>query len=318
MKSFLESDSKPKDWPVNNREAKLEYVYRVVELYRDAPNYKNREVLLAILNEHDLNQRSYEGKSRVTEYEVEMINLLYAMGAAYNINSLKTFLYEIIGDTTRLQKMNSWVDEMLGTKSGIEIPAYDQILLLPLKLYHYAYQKYNVNKDKEFADTIIDLVNELLGYDDSTEMVESVTAAYTTMLSDLSFAHGTKKTAIWRFSREDLSKLFDLEIKLINRNHQNPIERTLKGILMMQISNFILKSRNDYNEDNLCKYVSPDVAKYGIVNHQLWMKKTSLLNDEREEKVIPELFQEEGWIPHDWVRDIDFTETRIWWVHIWL
>lgn len=210
--------------------------------------------------------------------------------------------------------MNSWMDEMLGIKSGIEIPAYDQMLLLPLKLYHYAYQKYNVNKDKEFANTIIDLVNELLGYDDSTEMIEAVTAAYTTMLSDLSFAHGTKKTAIWRFSREELSKLFDLEINLINRNHQNPIEQPLKGILMMQISNFILKSRNDFNEDNLCKYVSPDVAKYGIVNHQLWMKQTSLLNDEREEKVIPEIFQEEGWIPHDWAKDIDSTETRIYFV----
>lgn len=59
---------------------------------------------MAILNEHDLNQRSYEGKSRVIEYKVEMINLLYTMGAAYNINSLKTFLYEIIGDSTRMQK----------------------------------------------------------------------------------------------------------------------------------------------------------------------------------------------------------------------
>lgn len=314
MKSFLESDSKPKDWPVNNREAKLEYVYRAVEQYKDASNYRNREVLLAIINEHDLNQRSYIGEWRVTEYEVEMINLLYAMGTAYNINSLKTFLYEIIGDTTREQKMSSWIDEMLGTKSGIEIPAYEHILLMPLKLYHFAYQRYNVYKDKEFADAIIDFVNELLDYDDSAEMLESVTSAYVTMLNDLSFAHGTKKTVIWRFSREELSKLFDLEIELINRNHQNPIERPLKGILMMQISNFILKSRNDYNEDNLCKYVSPDVAKYGIVNHQLWMKKTSLLNDEREEKVIPELFQEEGWIPHDWAKDIDFAETRIYYV----
>lgn len=314
MKSFLDSSNKPKDWPINNREAKLEYVYRAVEQFRDVPNYKNREVLLAILNEHDLNQRSYEGESRVTEYEVEMINLLYAMGTAYNINSLKTFLYEIIGDTTRLQKMNSWVDEMLGIESGIDIPAYDHILILPLKLYHYAYQKYNFEKDKGFADKIIDLVKELLNYDDSEEMLESVSAAYTSMLCDISFAHGTKKTAIWRFSREELSKLFDLEVELINKNHQNPIERPLKGILMMQISNFILKSRNDYNEDNLCKYVSPEVAQYGIVNHQLWMKKTSLLNDEREEKVIPELFQEEDWIPHDWAKDIDFTETRIYYV----
>lgn len=314
MKSFLESDSKPVDWPVNNREAKLEYVYRAVERFRDNPNYKNREVVLSILNEHDLNQRSYEGEPRVTEYEVEMINLLYAMGTAYNINSLKTFLYEIVGDTTRLQKMNSWMDEILGKKTGIEIQAYDKILLLPMKLYHYAYQKFNLDKDKEFAYKIIDLIEELLKFDDSVEMLESVSAALISMMSDLSFAHGTKKTAIWRFTRDELKALFDLEIELINKLHQNPIERPLKGVLMMQMSNYILKSRNDYNEDYICKYVSSDVAKLGANNHQLWMKKTELLNDKREEKVVPELFAEGKWIPCSWAKDIDFTETRTYYV----
>lgn len=314
MKSFLESDNKPVDWPVNNREAKLEYVFRAVERFRDEPTYKNREVMLAIINEHDLNQRSYEGMVRVTDYEVEMINLLYAMGTAYNINSLKTFLYEIVGDTTRLQKMNSWFGENMGKVTGIDIPAYDKILLLPMKLYYYAYQKYTVDKDKEFAYKIIELVNELLEYDNSVEMLESITNAYTSMMSDLSFAHGTKRTAIWRFSRSELSELFSLEIALINKNHKNPIERPLKGILMMQMSNFVLKSRNDYNEDYLCKYVSPEVAKFGIQNHQIWMKKTTLLNDEREEKVVPELFNEKEWIPCDWANNIDFTETRIYYV----
>ncbi len=314
IKTFLESNNKPKDWPVNNREAKLEYVYRAVEKFKDNPNYKNREVLLAILNEHDLNQRSYEGELRVTEYEVEMINLLYAMGTMYNINSLKTFLYEIVGDTTRFQKMNSWMDEILGKKTGIGIPAYDKILLLPLKIYHYAYQKYNVDKDKDFAYKIIELVEELTSFDDSIEMLDSVTAAFTSMMSDISFAHGTKKSAIWRFSREELKELFSLEITLINKLHQNPIERPLKGILMMQLSNFILKSRNDYNEDYICKYVSTEVAKLGADNHQLWMKKTELLNDDREEKVVLELFEEKDWLPKSWAQNIDFSETRTYYV----
>ena len=314
MKSFLESKSKPEDWPINNREAKLEYIYRAVERFKDEPNYKNREVLLAILNEHDLNQRSYEGETRVTEYEVEMINLLYTMGTAYNINSLKTFLYEIIGDTTSFQKNNSWMDEIPGKNAEIRIPAYDKILLLPMKLYHYAYLNYTVDKDNNFAYKIIELIKELLSFDDSYEMLKTVIEAYTSMMSDISFAHGTKRTAIWRFSREELKDLFELEIMLINKLHQNPTERPLKGILMMQMSNFILKSRNDYNEDYICKFVSPEIAKLGIDNHQLWMRRTELMNDKREEKVVPELFEEKNWLPCLWAQNIDFSETRTYYV----
>lgn len=114
MKSSLDGNSKPKDWPVNNREAKLEYVYRAAENFRNDPNYRTREILLALLNEHDLNQRSYVGNVRITKYEVELMNLLYRMGNTYNINSLKTFLYEVIADTTRIQKMNSWISKVLG------------------------------------------------------------------------------------------------------------------------------------------------------------------------------------------------------------
>ena len=34
------------------------------------------------------------------------------------------------------------------------------------------------------------------------------------------------------------------------------------------------------------------------------MKKTELLNDEREQKVIPELFEDMSWIHYDWIKDI--------------
>ena len=61
MTSFLDSESKPKDWPVNDREIKLETVFKAVEKFRDEPSYKTREVMLALINEHDLNQRVCKG-----------------------------------------------------------------------------------------------------------------------------------------------------------------------------------------------------------------------------------------------------------------
>ena len=44
------------------------------------------------------------------------------------------------------------------------------------------------------------------------------------------------------------------------------------------------------------------------------MKKNTLLNDEREQRVIPELFDDKSWITYKWVDDIDFTATRIYYV----
>lgn len=83
---------------------------------------------------------------------------------------------------------------------------------------------------------------------------------------------------------------------------------------MMQISNFILKSRHGYNEDYICKYLPKSVARESIVNHQIWMKKTELLNDDREQKVVPELFEDPSWIDYDWAKNIDFTATRTYYV----
>ena len=83
---------------------------------------------------------------------------------------------------------------------------------------------------------------------------------------------------------------------------------------MTQLSNFILKSRNNYNEDYICKYLSEDVARESIKNHEIWMRKTQDLNDEREQKVIPELFEDSSWIKVNWAKDIDFTATRTYYV----
>ena len=64
---------------------------------------------------------------------------------------------------------------------------------------------------------------------------------------------------------------------------------------MTQISNFILKSRHDYNEDYICKYVSENVAITSYMNHEIWMNKIENLNDDREGNVLKELFENSQW-----------------------
>lgn len=314
MNSFFDSPNKPSDWPANNREAMLENIYYAAEEFKNNPGYKAKELLLSLVSEHDLNQRCHTGLHRVTEFEVQLINILYFMGARYQINALKTYLYEIVGDTTRMHKAVSWCAPMLDQSDTLAIKEYDSILILPLKLYHYSYQKFNLEKDKSFSDQIIELINNMLDGDSSDLMVSYLTQAYIFMLNDLSYMHGTKRENIWKFTREELTRLFELETKLVKMNNQSPVVRPLKGVLKTQISNYILKSRNNYNEDNICKYISPETVKLGCLNHQIWMKKTDYLNDEREQRVIPELFDDDSWINYDWVRDIDFTAKRTYYV----
>lgn len=90
--------------------------------------------------------------------------------------------------------------------------------------------------------------------------------------------HGNLRDGIWKFERDELKKLFALEARLIELNKQSPVVRPLKGVLMTQLSNFILKSRNNYNEDYICKYLSEDVAResikimrFGCVRHKILM-----------------------------------------------
>lgn len=140
---------KSEDQPANARESVLEAICEKVEEFRENPSYKTREVLLSLVCNHDLNQSTGIGLMRVTEYEVATINYLYMIGAAHQINSLKIYLYDLITETTRLQKIMSWCNPVLGAndEDAARIITYEEGLMLPLKLYHFAYQKYTIEKE---------------------------------------------------------------------------------------------------------------------------------------------------------------------------
>ena len=305
---------KPEKWPNNAREYVLDRVLNATEEFRDNPSYITKERLLSWISDYDLNQRSYLGLYRVTEYEVSIINTLYLYGAMSNINALKAYLYELVGETARLQKNMAYMSEVINEKEGIGIAAYEQGLMLQLKLYYFSYLKFTVEKNKSFSEQLISVVEDSMNLSKTAEEIDTITNAYVNLLNDISYMHGNLRDGIWKFERDELKKLFALEARLIELNKQSPVVRPLKGVLMTQLSNFILKSRNNYNEDYICKYISEDVARESIKNHEIWMRKTQDLNDEREQKVIPELFEDSSWIKVNWAKDIDFTATRTYYV----
>lgn len=301
---------KPEDWPANARECDLDNIKRAVDNYRKNPGYRSKEVLISLLNDYDLNQTAPLGLYRITDYEVALINELYSFALRCYIPSLKCYLYSLVGQTARLQKNFA---HMMGSvnEEDIRVEPYERGLCVPLVFYYSAYQAYTVMKDKEFADKIIEVFSDLLektlidgelSAEKKEEAVALISSQYTTILNDLSYFYANKKESIWKFDRDELFRLFELEAKLIRLAKLNPVQRPLLGVLKTQISNYILKSRNNYNDDLICKYMSESSAESSYFNHEIWMNRIENLNDEREGHIIKELFEEPDWIEAKWVR----------------
>ena len=305
---ILIGTEKPADWPANAQECELENLYTALKEFISNPTYKNKEVLVSLADNYDLNQKSLLGLHRNTAYEVSMINFLYLHALFMNFNGLKAYLYEHVGMVGRMQKMVSY----MGLGEQVQIDTFKE-LLPSLKLYYICYLNYTIDKDMNFADKIVQIVEESLAendYDNSFYL----THAYVEMLNDLSCFECTKRNRVWAFSRPELCKLFGLEARLTKNIGENPFERPLKGVLMITISNYILKSRYDYNSDYIAKYVAKEIALKSIYNHEIWIRKTERLNDCREAKVIPELFQDSSWLDYAWLSNVDFSSTRTYYV----
>lgn len=314
--TWTEAPSKPKDWPANEIEQQLDNIQEQVNAFKSDPCYVSKEILVSLVSAYDLNQRSMCGLLRTTEYEVACINSLYIEGSMLNFNGLKTYIYELVGAKTRMQKIASWfpID-----KIDLNIKQFEG-LLPGLYLYYITYQKFTVEKSKRYAEQLIDIVREALkdiSYNSTAtkrEGIDSLTHAYITLLNDISYFRCIKRTGIWAFTRDEIFELFQLAGELISLQGDSPIRSPLKGVLMTCISNYILKSRHGYNEDYICKYISQEVAKKSVLNHQIWMSVINKLNDEREQRVIPELFDESDWNSYDWATNIDFSPTRQYYV----
>lgn len=106
-----ETIDKPEGWPANAIECQLENIQMQLDEFMRNPSYKNKEVLVSLVSDYDLNQRSMLGLFRTTDYEVACINDLFMWAYLINFNTLKTYLYELIGNKTRMQKIASWFPE---------------------------------------------------------------------------------------------------------------------------------------------------------------------------------------------------------------
>ena len=207
--TIFEGIKKPDNWPANAKECELENLYSALIKFIEDPSYKNKEILVALADNYDLNQKSLLGLYRNSEYEVAMINFLFLHAMAMNCKILNAFLYEHVGLLGRLQKNVAHMG--LGDKEEIDV---FENLLPSLKLYYVCYMRFSVDKDMAFADKVLQVVEEsLIGIDD--ENLFYLTHAFVSMINDISYFECKKRNGIWAFTRSELLRIFELEARLI-------------------------------------------------------------------------------------------------------
>lgn len=89
----IQTVEKPADWPRNNGEANLELVLRTVDKFKKDPSYKNKELLLSLIDVTDPNEFDERGLVVYSEYESAVINKLYLDAMLLGCQSLKLYLY---------------------------------------------------------------------------------------------------------------------------------------------------------------------------------------------------------------------------------
>ena len=301
--------SKPLDWPINNREANLENIHKLVEQFRKEPNYKNKELLFAVIDATDINEINELGLVRLCDYEIALINELAFAATLMNCYSLKVYLYGHIARYARMHKMLLNMNAFLNDEEvTFEIKEYDY-LCPELKMFYVCYAEYNRLKQRSLADTIIDIIKKaFISADDSIK--PELCYSFNQMFYDLSFANSNLIFPYLCFGRGELLKLFELSAFLNNSSNNKITVRPLKGIIKLTLRQWVLKSRNDYAARYFYKSISVDNSLKALSNHQVWMSKTENLNDKREQKVIRGLFATKKWLNYDWAKKINIHQLK--------
>lgn len=313
---------KPHDWPLNAFEDLLDRIQKATSSFIENPGFQTREVLVSLINAHDYNQQSVFGEDRVSEYEVAVLNHLYEQSLMLCYPTLRCFLYSFIGLRTRMQKMLHYMSlniPDLGEALPLNVDSYENGLIPTLFFYYKVYQSYTVNKEHSFSEELCIFAQECIDSNSSDEdyrnRLDVFERSFTTIINDISFSRGNKAEDIWFFDRKELYSIIAVQAQMMNILGKNPAERPLRTMLMAEIGNYILRSRNDYNNDRLYKYISEDVSRISVQNCEIWMSSIDMLNDSREGRVLEEVFADDSLVKPSWVSDsISFEKKRLYYV----
>ncbi len=302
MEAFYKSIQKPSDWPCNERERRIDALCEAMQKFDSNPCEHTRIELVSLCADYDFNQLSSIGRHEITEYEAIQINTLYFFSYCRNFNTLRASLYNLIDEASLLHLLA----HRMNVKGSCSVIAesFERYLVGALRFYYIIYQNYLSEPSCSLCSFIVKSVKTTFKQIKSPKERLRFAHDYVVLLNDLSLAETGKRSRHRRFTREELKQLIQLEIELIDETKQNPTERFLGATLMIQFSNWILRSRNDYDSEYICKYASQQDAMSMVESGRLFMRDISLLNDKREGCRLEELFKQTEWTGYSWVKGL--------------
>lgn len=309
--------AKPIDWPINERELRLERICRAMTEYDGNPCWRTKAVITGLCFDYHAVQNPAIGVVRFTKYEAIQLNTLFLFSLVRNIPSLRLFVYEYVSKSIQLQKFlimaRACSDNKPYNVDDIYIAEY-HCLAPQLSIYALCVCNKLLNPCTSLAENLIEIIKTNIVSHIGGTLPINVGRACINMITDLSWMRGTIKDRELQFTRDEYKRLFELEIDLIERIGDNPTIRPLKGVLMMQLSNFILKSRNGYNSDYICKYVETAATRSITLSEQVWMRPVEKLNDPNEGRVVKRIVNDVSWSGYDWLKSIDLKDSRHYYV----
>lgn len=298
---YIDEKDKPEDFPANSREGRIQQIYELLSQVPKHPDYTIKEVLSSICIETDLNEQKTLGIMRFTSYEVSLINSIYVLASTLHAEYVKVYLYREMISLERQFRLGSQWKKQFGLPIDDELDTIG-CLVPALKIFYAIYSNYKTQRARRFIDEVINTYNIILQSISDGEVIFERTKDVVSMLIDLSYVDSYKTFPVMRFDRSELKKLFKFLSIILKKSKQNPSQRPLLGVICLMLSNYILKSRNDYNSEYLYKCISDEVLDKALQNYEIWMNETTNLNDKREGRVINDLFCKKDWICLNWAK----------------
>lgn len=295
---------KPINWPCNNHEYQVEIVNKYLDIYIKDPSLENKEILVSLVNQDELNEKDTTGEFRICQYEYYLLSKIYSKASLLMFNGIKVFVYRHIIDIIILRHIIEMFPNDVTTNVKLEEP---EFLLPSLHIFYSIYYNFRYYYKTSFSESFLKSSNDIDF--ENKKQVYLYVHAILPMLNDLSYNTNANVFMCINFSRDEIYKMFEIVFKCINVLY--PLETInkspLHGILCTAISNWILKSRYNYNKDHIFKSL-PDEAAYNY--EEVWMKTIETLNDDREGMVINEVLADNSWKKYKWMNITSISSIR--------
>lgn len=301
---------KPSDWPcMNLREKKIDLVWNSVRQYYHCPSPVYRDIMLRNAFCYKREDLPSLGRYRISEYEAKLLIRIYQAGCCFNSSTLRLFAYHAIIEWVDDDRYyNEWNKSQPISKMVVTVSR-QMAEHLPLQLQLF-YKVYDAMRDdwaqRRFAVLLNKSCREKLESAQTEEELFRIEHAIVSLLYDISGNEASERDEVISISKEELWPLLELEAEIFKRRRQSIIDRPLKGTIMIQLSNFILRMRRKERSDFAYKYISSKDLEIACGNKQLWLGDIRDLNDKFEGTVAKEVMNDLKEVLPEWVDDVTF------------